>query len=99
MSLRIAVEYQISSLAKEAIGQVGAIARDLRHPPAVRMRSDARDLHGTAGDIDEKQHAVCLRVYRASIALQIRMTKPCVALSGAKTRPRFALTLRQQARR
>jgi len=25
---------------------------------AVRMTSDSRDLHGTAGDIDEKQHVV-----------------------------------------
>jgi hypothetical protein len=56
---RVAVVYQISFPAQEAVGQVGAIARHLAHPAAVRMTSDSRDLHGAAGDIDEEQHVVC----------------------------------------
>jgi hypothetical protein len=55
----IPIENQIALAAKEAVVQVGEIPRDLRHPPAVGMGSDTRDLHGAAGDIDEEQNVVC----------------------------------------
>jgi hypothetical protein len=44
---RIPIEDQVSLVAKEAIFQVGEIARYLRHPPAVGMGCGARDLHST----------------------------------------------------
>src|ERR1017187_9680875 len=55
---RIPIENQIALAAKQAVVRVGEIPR-VRHPPAVGMGSDTRDLHGAVDDIDQEQNVVC----------------------------------------
>jgi hypothetical protein len=89
---RIPIENQVALAAKEAVVQVGEIPRDLRHPPAVGMGSDTRDLHGAAGDIDEEQDIVCHQsLNRADLDGEKVGRHQAFPVSSEKRRPRHVL--------
>src|ERR1039457_2542802 len=66
--------------------------RTLRHPPAVGMGSDTRDLHGAVDDIDEEQNVVC---HQCPDSADLDGEKICrhqaFPMSSKKRRPRHVL--------